>query len=125
MLERPEDLYWASDMLVMPSWGREGLPRAAIEASACALPVIGADSRGVRSVVANGETGLLHPVGEVDALYELIMLLAGDAQLRARMGAAGRRRAERLFDDDRVIRCVLAALEGRIADVRRWEQALA
>jgi glycosyltransferase involved in cell wall biosynthesis len=125
MLERPEELYWASDILVMPSWGREGLPRATIEASACGLPVIGADSRGVRSVVANGRTGLLHPVGDVRALHERIMLLAGDAQLRVRMGAAGRSRAEQLFDEDRVIKCVLAAIEGRIADVRRWEQVLA
>jgi len=61
------------------------------EASACGLPVIATDVGGVRETLLDGETGILIPVDSADALAAAILTLAGEAKLRARMGAAGRR----------------------------------
>jgi glycosyltransferase involved in cell wall biosynthesis len=84
------------DVYVLPSlW--ESLPISLLEAMAAGLPVVAADTGGVREAVANGETGLLHPPGNVAALVSALERLAADAELRARMGAAGRARQATAF----------------------------
>lgn len=113
MVDEPERLYWAADIAVVPSWGREGLPRAAIEASACGIPVVGADARGVRQVIQNGVTGMLHPIGDSAKLREQLMKLAASVELRVQMGTAARQRAVAYFDEDAVVERVVAAIEGR------------
>ncbi|MCB0986077.1 MAG: hypothetical protein KDB06_15615, partial [Ilumatobacter sp.] len=66
------------------------------------------DIRGCRQVVDDGVTGLLVPVRDPAAIAAAVARLAGDATLRGRMGAAGRHRAEREFDQHRVIDQTLA-----------------
>jgi glycosyltransferase involved in cell wall biosynthesis len=84
------------DVYVLPSlW--ESLPIGLLEAMAAGLPVVAADTGGVREVVAHGETGLLHPPGDVHALVSALERLLGDPQLRARMGATGRSRQATAF----------------------------
>jgi glycosyltransferase involved in cell wall biosynthesis len=71
---------------------------------------------GVPDVVRDGVDGFLVEPGDVDAMADRLAELAGDSELRARMGAAGRERVierysvERLLDDmDRLYRELLAA----------------
>ena len=91
-------LVWAlSDVAVLPSY-REGLPVSLQEALACGLPVVTTQAPGCREIVAPGENGLLVPVGDAPALARALETLLADADLRQRMGRAGRRRAETLFD---------------------------
>lgn len=59
----------------------------------CEVPVVGTVATGVVDAVVNGATGLLVPIGDVAALTEALLRLLDDADLRQRMGAAGRRRA--------------------------------
>jgi glycosyltransferase involved in cell wall biosynthesis len=59
------------------------------------------DGGGVPEMIAAGETGVLLPTGDVDALAAAMLELAGDPELRRRLGDAGSRRAERLFSVDR------------------------
>ena len=81
------------------SYYREGLPRTLVEAAACGRPIIASDVVGCREVVRDGVEGLLVPPHDVDAAAEAIAKLAGDARLRARLGAAAHRRfAERLTE---------------------------
>jgi glycosyltransferase involved in cell wall biosynthesis len=60
--------------------------------------VVASSVGGVPEAVIHGETGLLVAPGDPDALADALALLLDDPALRGRMGAAGRARAERLFD---------------------------
>lgn len=77
------------DIFAMPStW--EGFGVSALEASAMELPVVASDIHGIPDVVVHKETGLLVPPANPDALADAISRLAADAELRRRMGTAGR-----------------------------------
>jgi glycosyltransferase involved in cell wall biosynthesis len=92
----------AADIFTLPSHF-EGLPMSVIEAMLCGLPVVASDIRGPREQVVDGETGLLVPPMRVPELAAALRRLAGDAALRARMGAAGLARARDLYDEGRVV----------------------
>jgi glycosyltransferase involved in cell wall biosynthesis len=86
-----------------------------LEAQAAGLPIAALDSGGVPAVVAQDRTALLAPHGDEAALAETIARLIGDAELRARMGAAAQdfARQERNGDSARAI--VASALAAAIA----------
>lgn len=91
------DLLAASDIFVLPTHYREGVPRALIEAAACGLALVTTDAPGCRDVVAHERTGLLIPPRDPIALYQAIGRL-GDASVRSQLGIAARRDVERRFD---------------------------
>ena len=101
-------LLGAFDLFVLASH-REGQPRAAMEAAASGLPIVATDVRGCRQVVDDGTTGLLVPVADVGALRAAICALAASPDRRRAMGAAGRAKAEREFDEREVVRRVMDA----------------
>lgn len=85
---------WArAHIAVLPS-RREGLPMALMEAAACGRPLVATDAPGCRDVAIQGETGLLVPVDDAEALAVALATLAGDADLRRRLGAGARRLVE-------------------------------
>lgn len=87
------------DVVALPSYGKEGLPRVMMEAAALGKPVVATNARGCREVVADGETGLLVPVQDSAALAEGLITVLSDVALARRLGQAGRVRAEALFDE--------------------------
>jgi len=93
--------YAAGDVFAMPCRTRrggmdvEGLGIVYLEASACGLPVIAGDSGGAPEAVRDGETGYVVGGADRAALTDRLVTLLGDAQLRCRMGAAGRAWVER------------------------------
>ncbi|HAL31261.1 MAG TPA: hypothetical protein DCP20_11225 [Coriobacteriia bacterium] len=95
------DLYAAADVVCLPSF-REGLPYAISEAMAAGKPVIATDVGGVSEMVASGETGIIIPPGDADALASAVQEM-GDPLLRETMGRAARERATRLFSIDGMI----------------------
>ncbi|CDM25138.1 Glycosyl transferase, group 1 [Castellaniella defragrans 65Phen] len=88
--------YCAADVFVSTPW-YEPFGITPVEAMACATPVVGADTGGIRYSVADGETGFLVPPRDPDRLAEKLAVLARDPELARRMGQAGVRRANRLF----------------------------
>lgn len=82
----------------------EGFGISFIEASACALPVVAGDSGGIRSAVRAGETGLVVPPTDVDAVTAAIASLLRDPHLRRTFGRAGRIAVETHYNWDRVAR---------------------
>lgn len=88
------------DLLVMPSLA-EGFGVAALEASACGRPVIASRVGGVPEVVRDGETGLLVPPNNIDALADAILKLSSDPTLSRQMGEAGRKLVESEYSWDK------------------------
>ncbi|MDQ7841235.1 MAG: glycosyltransferase [bacterium] len=106
----------SSDIFVLSSrW--EGMPLAVIEAMMGGLPVVATDVGGVSEAVVNGETGLLVPPGNADALSVALDRLLTDPALRRRMGEAGRRRALEHFTEERML-AETAAVYERALSVR-------
>ncbi|HSJ07285.1 MAG TPA: glycosyltransferase family 4 protein, partial [Longimicrobiales bacterium] len=75
----------------------EGLPLVVAEAMACGKPVVATRIDGIPDIVSDGETGLLVPPDDPPALADALMAVTGDADLRARMGAAGLARYDEGF----------------------------
>jgi len=90
-------IYAALDLLVHAAAG-ESFCLVAVEAMACGLPVAAFDVGPLPEVVAHGETGLLCPLHDVEALAGDVLRLIEDPGLRQRMGQAGRRRSLERFD---------------------------
>jgi len=89
--ERVVELLQSLDLAVTPSTCQESFGVAAIEASACELPVVATRVGGVSEAVLDGETGLLVPPGDPGALADACLELLADPERRQRMGQAGRR----------------------------------
>lgn len=89
--------YAACDVFCLPSFA-EGVPVVLMEAMAMRRPVIATRVAGIGELVEDGVSGLLVRPGRVDALAEAIARLAGDPDLRRRMGEAGRERVVAEFD---------------------------
>jgi glycosyltransferase involved in cell wall biosynthesis len=105
------------DVFVLPSHN-EGLPRAVLEAMAASLPVVATRVGGTAELVVDGETGLLVPPRQPEALAEAIGRLIVDPGLASSMGRAGRRRAESAFSVEASVRGVEAVIEDLLAGRR-------
>jgi N,N'-diacetylbacillosaminyl-diphospho-undecaprenol alpha-1,3-N-acetylgalactosaminyltransferase len=92
-----------TDVFVLPSYYREGIPVTVLEAMAMGLPVVATDVPGCREAVVAGETGFLVPPRNVDELVQAIRKLVEDPALRRRMGQAGRARAVQHFAVERIV----------------------
>ena len=92
----------AADIFALPS-RFEGLPMSVIEAMLTGLPVVATNVRGPAEQVVDQVTGLSVPAGDAAALGAALGRLAEDADLRARMGRAGRVRALDRYDESKVL----------------------
>ncbi len=101
-------LVGATDVFVMPSREREGLPRAAIEAMSQGVPAIVSDVGGMPELVESGRSGWVVPPSDPRALAEAIRKMKADPEARRRMGAAARERIEGEFSVGRTIERTLA-----------------
>jgi N-acetyl-alpha-D-glucosaminyl L-malate synthase BshA len=97
-----EEVLVGADLFLLPSES-ESFGLAALEALACQVPVIATRAGGLPEVVADGECGLLFPVGDVEAMTAGAAALLGDEPRRRAMGEAGRRRAVEQFAVDTVV----------------------
>jgi len=91
-----EEVLIGADLFLFTSES-ESFGLAILEAMACGVPVIATGAGGVPEVVTDGETGYLHPVGDVDAMAASALRLLADDELRRRFGRAARRRAVKHF----------------------------
>jgi glycosyltransferase involved in cell wall biosynthesis/O-antigen/teichoic acid export membrane protein len=77
------------DIFVLPS-RMEALPLSILEAMLARLPVVASDVGSVSEAVLEGETGLLFPSGDLDALVAALSRLLADSALRQQMGSRAR-----------------------------------
>lgn len=107
---------WArADIFVLATRGGEGMPRAMLEAAACARPLIVTNVPGCRTFVRDGVEGLVVPPGDAVALAGAIERLARDPELRRRMGGAARQRVLGGYTERHVADAILAGYRGLAA----------
>ena len=95
---------------VLPSY-HEGIPVSVLEAMATGRPVITTDAPGCRETVRHGETGLMVPVADVDALVRAMEYLVHNPDDVQRFGQAARDLAEHKYDVHRVNAVMLSSME--------------
>jgi glycosyltransferase involved in cell wall biosynthesis len=89
--------YSSLDLVVSTSFS-EAMPLAILEAMASGLPVVATNVGGIPDMIAEGSTGLLSSVGDLNGLAWNISNLMSDESLRAAMGKAARKRAVEKFE---------------------------
>jgi phosphatidylinositol alpha-1,6-mannosyltransferase len=106
----------------------EGFGTSVVEASACGIPVVAGNSGGVVDAIRDGETGMLvdhagasagaaPSATTATALVEALDTLLASRDLRARLGAGGRRAVEQHYNWDRVVREMLAIQQDATSSV--------
>jgi glycosyltransferase involved in cell wall biosynthesis len=104
------DLLAACDVFVLPSL-YEGLPISVLEAMAAARPVIATAIGGTDEVVIDGESGLLVPPAQPNAIASALRRLLDDPALRSRLAATGRARVTSEFSAREMVRRVTGLYE--------------
>jgi len=105
-----------ADVLVLPSYYREGVPRSVLEAMGMEKPIITTDNVGCRDTVEEGKNGFLIPPRNVVALAEAMeKALALSLEQRAEMGRFSRQIAESEFSDEWVLPKYLALIREVLA----------
>jgi len=117
-VEDVRTVWQQADIAVFPTTYGEGVPKAMIEAAACARPIVATDMPGCREVVRPDETGLLVPPHDITALADALRTLARDPVQRMAMGRAGRHLAECEFGEAAVARQTLALYQAALRDRR-------
>jgi glycosyltransferase involved in cell wall biosynthesis len=117
------DILAAADIFALASdW--EGLPLAVLEAMAAGLPIVATRVGCIPEIVAHGSTGLLVPPRDEDSLVAALCELAGDANRRKRMGAAGRARSLS-FAADKMVIAYERLFDQLLTQPRQLEEAVA
>lgn len=84
-------------ILVHASTSPEPFGQVVIEGMAAGIPVVATDGGGVKETVVHGETGLLVPMGNAQALADALRMLIDRPELRAKLSTKGRQRVMRHF----------------------------
>jgi colanic acid/amylovoran biosynthesis glycosyltransferase len=120
-----EDLYLSATLLAQPSvvgadGDQDGIPTVILEAMALGLPVVATDVSGIGEAVVDGESGLLVPADDAQALAEAIARLSRDPQLAAALARGARRMAETRFDLCRNVRILIHLMTSAARRRPRW-----
>ena len=99
--ERIADVYAAADLIVNPRLSGEAFGRVPCEALVAGRPVVAVLEGAVPEVLRDGETALLVPPGDPEAMAQAATRLLGDPDLASRLVAEGRRDVLRRFSPER------------------------
>jgi len=98
----PLDPEWAKSTIAAAPADKEPFGMTLVEAMRCGVPVVSTDAPwGPREILAEGVDGLLTPVGDVDAMGDALLRLAGDEAGRRAMADAALRNSAR-YDPDAI-----------------------
>jgi glycosyltransferase involved in cell wall biosynthesis len=109
------EYYAAADCVVLPSYYGEGVPRTLLEAASMGRPIITTDMPGCRDVVDDKVSGFLCSPRDVGDLVDKMMNVLEMSRVeREEMGAEGRRKVLRQFDERIVITRYLDEVKARL-----------
>jgi N,N'-diacetylbacillosaminyl-diphospho-undecaprenol alpha-1,3-N-acetylgalactosaminyltransferase len=103
-------LFAISDIVVHPSYYREGVPRCLLEAMALKKPIVTTDSVGCRETVDDGVNGFLVPIKDGQKVTEKIDYLIQNPELRNKMGNAGFEKVKLEFEESLIVGALLKDL---------------
>ena len=106
-IDNVPDFLRSIDILVHPTYYKEGIPRILREGSASALPVVTTDIPGCREVVSNGYTGFLVPPKDINNLTKKTLILLLNPSFRKKMGKRGKKSIKVRFSNRKVFRVIL------------------
>ncbi len=118
---------WIEDMaatlakvsiVCLPSYYREGLPTALVEAAACGRPVVTTDWPGCRDAVRDGISGYLVRERDAVSLSEALKKLIVSPGLCSKMGAAGRQLVEEKYSAEKVLTQITSVYQESLAKGR-------
>ena len=93
-----KELIEKADIVVLPSYYGEGVPRTLIEAASMGKPIVTTNNRGCKEVVDDGVNGFLVPIKDYKSLAEKIEVLIDNPTLREKFGKNSRIKAVKEFD---------------------------
>ena len=101
-LDDVAQFYCALDVLVSASH-TESFGLAIVEAMACGTAVVATETEGAREIIQNGESGLLAPIGGIEALARVVMSLLEDETMRRQLRVCARQAAQKRFSLERMV----------------------
>lgn len=119
------DLYQLCDIYVMVSKSpihtgdSEGFGITFLEANACGKPVIGSNTGGIPDAVEHNVSGLLVEPDNVDQTAEAVLNLLLNDKLRVQLGCQGRKRVEKRYTWDYVVREIYQIINTSGADIAK------
>ncbi len=118
--------YLAADLFVLPcriaaSGDRDGLPNVLMEAQACGLPCLSTRVSAIPELIGDGETGVLVPPDDLEALTGALKGLIADPERRRALATAGETRVRRDFGMTPGLNRIHAKLSGGLTPARRRE----
>jgi glycosyltransferase involved in cell wall biosynthesis len=105
-----------SYIVTLPSYYREGVPKAILEAMAMGKPIVTTNNVGCKDTVEEGKNGFLVPVKDVVTLSDRIERLIKNKSMRIDFGKHSRKLAEREFDENIVIDKTMKIYEALISN---------
>jgi glycosyltransferase involved in cell wall biosynthesis len=102
------DILRRASVFCLPTYYREGIPKAIMEAAACGLPSVTTDTAGCRDFVIDGETGKLVPPRNVEELANALQWMLDHPAQAEEMGRRARRRVVEHFSIAHVIDATLS-----------------
>ena len=112
-------LFSKCQIVVLPSYYGEGVPKVLLEAAACGRAIVTTDHPGCRDAIKPNETGLLVPTKNADALADAISFLIENPSVSKRMGFAAREFAEKAFDIRTVVETHLSIYDDLLTTRRK------
>lgn len=97
------ELISSAQIVTLPTYYGEGIPRIIIEAASCGKPIVTTDTPGCRDFVDHEKNGLLIPPKDPIALAASLERLINDWNLRKKMGEYGRKKVCDFFSEEIVI----------------------
>lgn len=107
--DEPQQLMQACDAVVLAS-DEETFGLVLVEAMRAGVAVVGTRAGGVTEIIDDGESGLLFAPRDADDLARQLQRLCDDPVLRQRLAAAGKAKADRLFDQEQHFRLLAERL---------------
>jgi len=103
--------YNISDVFLMPTQRHEGFPFVIAEAMACGRTIVASRIGGIPSAIDDGLNGILIPPGNINILAEKIILLLRNKELSIKLANNARKKALRLFNQEKMITKTIGIFE--------------